>query len=90
MNKHKRKYISTRQRFEIFKRDDYTCQYCGAKAPDVKLHVDHLVPVCSGGDNMDINLITACDKCNFGKSGVSLSDKAIVFKQIREINNYYL
>lgn len=68
----KRKSISARTRFEIFKRDAFTCQYCGATPPSVILHIDHIVPVASGGGNEDLNLITACDKCNQGKSDKGL------------------
>ena len=70
----KRKAISTRTRFEIFKRDRFACQYCGRTPPEVVLHVDHIVPVCSGGGNEEGNLVTACENCNFGKSGVDLGD----------------
>jgi 5-methylcytosine-specific restriction endonuclease McrA len=55
-------------RFEIFKRDNFTCQYCGRKVVDgIKLHCDHVHPVCKGGDNSSKNLITACSDCNIGK-----------------------
>lgn len=69
----KRKAISTRVRFEIFKRDRFTCQYCGRTPPAVILHVDHIVAVSSGGGNEDTNLITACKDCNAGKSDKDLS-----------------
>lgn len=36
------------------------------------LHVDHIVPVCAGGDNDVDNLTTACDACNLGKGGRGL------------------
>jgi 5-methylcytosine-specific restriction endonuclease McrA len=36
--------VSVRTRFEVFKRDDFTCQYCGRKSPDVVLEADHIVP----------------------------------------------
>lgn len=36
----KRKGIPRSIRFEVFKRDMFTCQYCGRKAPDVILEVD--------------------------------------------------
>lgn len=68
-----RKAISTRTRFEIFKRDGFKCLYCGRTPPSVLLHVDHIIPVCKGGDNSRDNLATSCDKCNLGKSGVSLT-----------------
>lgn len=69
----KRKSISTRTRFEIFKRDEFTCQYCGDHPPKVVLHVDHIVPVAAGGQNDSDNLITSCSTCNLGKSAVSLT-----------------
>ena len=78
-----RKQISTRTRFEIFKRDGFECQYCGRTPPAVILEVDHICPVCEGGTNDPDNLVTSCQDCNRGKAGVplssvpqSLSDKA--------------
>ncbi len=53
----KRKAISKKVRFEVFKRDSFTCQYCGAKAPDVVLNCDHIEPVSKGGTNKLLNLI---------------------------------
>ena len=69
----KRKAISTRTRFEVFKRDDFTCQYCGGTPPNVLLHVDHIVAVAKGGENGMDNLVTACQSCNLGKSAVPLT-----------------
>lgn len=69
----KRKAIGKKVRFEIFKRDGFTCQYCGAHPPMAVLHIDHILPVAAGGGNEDTNLITACDHCNLGKGAVSLS-----------------
>ena len=65
--------ISKRTRFEVFKRDDFLCQYCGRHPPDVLLHCDHVDPVANGGSNDIDNLITACQDCNLGKSDVPLS-----------------
>lgn len=69
-----RKAISKKSRFEVFKRDGFTCQYCGAHPPAVILHVDHINPVANGGGNDMDNLITACDSCNQGKSDRLLAD----------------
>lgn len=55
-------------RFEILKRDAFSCQYCGSKPPDVVLEVDHIIPVSRGGQNNPDNLITSCFPCNRGKS----------------------
>lgn len=70
----KRKALSQKVRFEVFKRDSFTCQYCGRKAPDVVLHVDHIEPVAGGGTNDMLNLITSCSVCNVGKGATALSD----------------
>lgn len=66
--------ISKKTRFEVFKRDGFECQYCGAHPPSVILHVDHIHPVAKGGKNDMDNLITACEACNQGKSDRELSD----------------
>lgn len=68
-----RKALSKRVRFEVFKRDGFVCQYCGAHPPETVLHVDHVVPVAEGGENNMDNLVTACDACNLGKGARSLS-----------------
>lgn len=72
--------ISRKKRFEIFKRDGFKCQYCGAYPPDVILEVDHITPVCRGGVNNDNNLVTSCFDCNRGKGGHPLSDIIVSWK----------
>lgn len=62
-----REPIGKKLRFEVFKRDSFTCQYCGAAAPKVELHVDHVVSVRDGGPTCRENLVTACARCNTGK-----------------------
>lgn len=76
-----RQPISKKARFEVFKRDMFTCQYCGAQSPDVVLHCDHINPVAAGGDNDILNLITACAGCNAGKGATPLADNAALSKQ---------
>lgn len=73
--KPRRKSISKKIRFEVFKRDGFTCQYCGRMAPDVVLEVDHINPVANGGDNDIMNLVTSCQDCNRGKGKRRLSSK---------------
>jgi HNH endonuclease len=69
----KRKGLSKRLRFSVFKRDLFTCQYCGATPPRVVLEVDHIEPVAEGGSDDESNLVTACFDCNRGKAAISLS-----------------
>lgn len=91
--------VSVRTRFEVFKRDEFTCQYCGRRSPDVVLEVDHIMPVAIGGTDDPMNLQTSCWDCNRGKSDVPLRevitgedphDKAILLlekeRQLAEYN----
>lgn len=80
-----RKAISKKIRFEVFKRDKFTCQYCGRKAPDVVLNVDHINPVAEGGTNDILNLITACFACNNGKRAIPLSQSEVLDKQRKQM-----
>ena len=63
--------VSKRLRYEILRRDNHTCRYCGASAPDVTLRVDHVTPVALGGTDDPTNLVTSCEPCNNGKSSAS-------------------
>lgn len=79
--------ISKKLRFEVFKRDLFTCKYCGSKAPDVVLEVDHVVPVASGGKNNTLNLVTSCFDCNRGKGKRELSDTSVMDKQRKQLED---
>jgi len=65
--------LNYRIRFKVLQRDHFKCCACGAspaKNPDVKLHIDHIIPVSKGGKGDINNLQTLCEKCNLGKSNV--------------------
>lgn len=53
----------------IYKRDNNTCQYCGAKS---KLTIDHVIPRCKGGEDSWENLVVACSSCNTKKGSLML------------------
>jgi hypothetical protein len=64
--------VSKRLRYEILRRDNYACRYCGRSAPEVKLTVDAVVPEALGGSHKDpANLVAACADCNSGKTSTS-------------------
>jgi hypothetical protein len=63
--------VSKRLRYEVLRRDDYTCRYCGESAPDVKVTVDHVIPKALGGTDDPANLVTACKDCNGGKTSTN-------------------
>lgn len=71
-------------RFEVFKRDAFTCQYCGQRAPEVVLECDHIKPVKLGGDDSPLNLITSCFSCNRGKGARPLSDQSKLAKSHKQ------
>ena len=52
---------------EIFRRDNYTCRYCGHRGNALTLHVDHVFPLSRGGTDDPSNLATACWSCNLEK-----------------------
>jgi 5-methylcytosine-specific restriction endonuclease McrA len=62
-------------RFEVFKRDNFTCQYCGRNVKDdhIKIHCDHIHPKSKNGLWSIDNLITSCKECNLGKNDVLLA-----------------
>lgn len=82
VNSWKQKYASKRRRCWspvwvalrefVFKRDGFTCQYCGSKG--VRLECDHIHPVSKGGDDIIENLTTACVPCNRSKRDKTLAE----------------
>lgn len=64
--------ISKKLRFEVFKRDNFTCQYCGKTPPEITLEIDHINPKSKKGKDDINNLIAACFDCNRGKRNIPL------------------
>ena len=68
----RRSYVNVRQRREssgmkrvrIYMRDHFRCQYCGERKNPVELTLDHILPRSRGGDSSQINVVTACVRCN--------------------------
>ncbi len=54
-------------RFEVFRRDQYTCQYCGRETRQLTL--DHVIPRYRGGQHTWENVVSACVPCNRRKAG---------------------
>jgi 5-methylcytosine-specific restriction endonuclease McrA len=59
-------------RREVFRRDNYTCQYCGKRTSD--LTIDHVVPRHMGGRHLWSNVVAACPACNHRKGGRLLEE----------------
>jgi 5-methylcytosine-specific restriction endonuclease McrA len=76
-------------RYNLFIRDNFTCQYCGTKLSQSQLTYDHIVPKCRFINNRKFstnwtNIVTACRPCNHKKgnktpneAGMSLIKPAI-------------
>jgi len=62
--KHNRIPISNKLKHDIWRRDNFTCQYCGRTINKVDLEIDHILPVSKGGTNAPSNLQTLCFDCN--------------------------
>jgi 5-methylcytosine-specific restriction endonuclease McrA len=107
--KYKRKYCSDACRYELLaeikswpiirrealKRDNYTCQDCGYKAPSIGwlqsttgLEVHHIIPIHAGGDEFDLkNLITLCHDCHVQRhKRINASKRNIGNMSISEAN----
>ncbi|MEM7725546.1 MAG: HNH endonuclease [Cyanobacteria bacterium P01_A01_bin.45] len=78
--KHIRLTISARERIwkvppvnrrEVLRRDNHTCQYCGARK---HLTLDHVFPRSKGGLHTWNNIVTACERCNSRKGDKTLKE----------------
>lgn len=80
-----RKALSKKTRFEVFKRDGFTCSYCGRHPPAVVLHVDHVIALAAGGTDEIDNLLTSCEACNLGKGArpLDVAPETVAAKALR-------
>ena len=67
-------------RFNVFLRDKFSCQYCGALKQSHDLTFDHVIPRSQGGKTNWTNVVAACRPCNFKKGN----------KNTKEINMFPL
>jgi 5-methylcytosine-specific restriction endonuclease McrA len=49
------------------KRYNHTCLCCGRREPEIKLEMDHVIPVVLGGSNSIENRQPLCQYCNSSK-----------------------
>jgi HNH endonuclease len=64
--------IDSFMQWSVFKRDNYTCRYCGKTG--IPLTVDHIDLWEQGGATIPENLITACKKCNKDRGRMEYAD----------------
>lgn len=63
----KRGTIPTFNRYNIYLRDQFTCQYCGEEKEARNLTFDHVWPRSLGGRSNWLNVVAACQPCNYHK-----------------------
>jgi hypothetical protein len=74
-------------RKNLFTRDDFTCQYCGAKFDDFKkLTYDHVIPRSKWDKNTSpttwTNIVTACYPCNSKKDSMTLKEAGMKLRNL--------
>lgn len=78
------------RKFEVFERDDFRCQWCGATRDNgAELTLDHIIPLAAGIDNggtneMD-NLQTLCKECNENKADLIFENRLQYDIKVKEI-----
>jgi 5-methylcytosine-specific restriction endonuclease McrA len=85
----RREEVTDEIRFEVKKRDNFTCVYCGFNKRNAGenwgilnwLEIDHILAIANGGTHGPENLVVCCYKCNIGKSSIPLWKRLIPLKQ---------
>lgn len=65
-------------RFNLFLRDSFTCQYCGATG---EMTFDHVIPRCRGGRTTWENVVAACGPCNLRKGARTVAQAGMVLRR---------
>ena len=90
MIKLKTKPLTQQKKFEISQRDKFECQFCGSRPGNDCLEIDHIIPVSKGGTNHDLNLTTACRKCNQGKAGRIFVPRKQLSDSERDLEGFFI
>ncbi|MCJ7634402.1 HNH endonuclease [Candidatus Bathyarchaeota archaeon] len=57
-------YLTWDEWNEIKAKFNFTCPRCGRREPDIKLTIDHIIPISMGGTNNKENIQPLCGQCN--------------------------
>ena len=72
----------TFSRRNVFKRDRYTCQYCGHQPGSEELTIDHVIPRSKGGHSNWDNCVLACVDCNSRKADRTLQQAHMKLRSV--------
>jgi 5-methylcytosine-specific restriction endonuclease McrA len=64
-------------RRNLYRRDNFTCQYCGSQPGTELLSIDHVVPRSRGGRSTWENCVLACLDCNKRKASRTLDEAGL-------------
>lgn len=82
-------------RFNLYLRDMFECQYCGVKGrvrglrDGVPLTFDHVLPRCKGGDTSWENIVACCQNCNSKKGGRTPEQAHMPLKEVPHKPGYW-
>ena len=68
-------------RDNLWKRDEYSCQYCGEKLSSKELQVEHVLPRSRGGPTSWENCVAACSSCNARKADLTPTEAGMPLKK---------
>jgi hypothetical protein len=90
----KQKHPSSAVIMQVYKRDKFTCVYCGVNGSEAELQCDHLHPISKGGSNHVSNLRTSCRSCNQSKGNKTNFKSNVMGNQSNSVyfftlNNYW-
>ncbi len=66
-------------RFNLFLRDEFTCQYCGSKG---EMTFDHVLPRSRGGRTTWENVVAACGRCNLRKGNLTVRQAGMTLHRL--------
>ena len=69
-------------RRNLFKRDRYTCQYCGSQPGPEELTIDHVMPKSRGGASTWENCVLACVDCNARKANKTPAEARMHLRKV--------
>lgn len=72
---------------DLFRRDRYTCAYCGQLFKHSQLSRDHIIPKSKGGPDTWMNVVTCCARCNQKKEAKSLQESGMSLLYVPYIPN---
>lgn len=72
----------------IYKRDHFTCQFCGSQPGPEELTIDHVQPRSRGGISSWENCVLACIECNKRKANRTPAEAGMKLRHVPKRPNF--